>query len=491
MGSSPKTTSLRTRTPPKSKRPPFERRVTRYCVLLVIPGLIVSGALVWLQAWALETKIVLLGAEVLASLLIGAVLHDYIVRPLQTLANVVGALREEDFSFRARMAVPEDALGELSLEINELADLLAQNRTEALEAAALVQRVVEEVEIPIFTFDPAQRLRLVNSAGEKFLQRSSPELLGQTASELGVQDFLTCENETLMSFSFAGGTRWFVRRSAFRREGIPHTLVVLSDVSRALREAERGAWQRLIRVIGHELNNSLTPIKSIAGSLYARLSQTNLGAEERCDFERGLEIIENRAASLNRFLQAYRRLAQMPPPLMAECAISTLVKRVSVLENRVSVEVIPGPEVVLAADPDQIEQMLINLLRNAAEAVLEIDSPTPGSNGSAATSSHSRSPITLTWNVKNKDLVLTIEDSGSGLMNPSNAFVPFYTTKPEGSGIGLILSRQICEAHGGSLELTNRPDQRGCVARVLLPTIMAARENRVAARESHAGQSQV
>lgn len=489
MGSSRHATGSRTRNPPKSKRPPFERRVTRYCMLLAIPGLMVSGVLVWLQAWALETKMVLLGAEVLACLLIGAVLHDFIVRPLQTLANVVGALREEDFSFRARMAVPEDALGELSLEINELADLLAQNRTEALEAAALVQRVVEEVEIPIFTFDPAQRLRLVNSAGEKLLQESSQELLGQTASELGVQDFLTCENETLMSFSFAGGTRWFVRRSAFRREGIPHTLVVLSDVSRALREAERGAWQRLIRVIGHELNNSLTPIKSIAGSLYARLSQTNLAAEERCDFERGLEIIENRAASLNRFLQAYRRLAQMPPPLMTECAISMLVKRVSVLENRVSVEVVPGPEVILAADPDQLEQMLINLLRNAAESVLEVGSPTTGSNGSAAR--HTQSPITLTWSVEEKDLVLTIEDRGAGLMNPSNAFVPFYTTKPEGSGIGLILSRQICEAHGGSLELTNRPDQRGCVARVLLPTITGARENRVAARESHAGHPQV
>jgi two-component system, NtrC family, nitrogen regulation sensor histidine kinase NtrY len=488
MGSSRQATGLRTRTPPKSKKPQFERRVTRYCVLLAIPGLVVSSILVWLQAWAPETKIVLLGAEVLLCLLIGTVLHDYIVRPLQTLANVVGALREEDFSFRARMAVPEDALGELSLEINELADLLAQNRTEALEAAALVQRVVEEVEIPIFTFDPAQRLRLVNSAGEKFLQRSSQELLGQTAFELGVRDFLTCENETLMSFSYAGGARWFVRRSAFRREGIPHTLVVLSDVSRALREAERGAWQRLIRVIGHELNNSLTPIKSIAGSLHARLPETNLGTEERCDFERGLKIIENRAASLNRFLQAYRRLAQMPPPLMTECEISMLVKRVSALESRVSVEVISGPEVTLAADPDQLEQMLINLLRNAADAVLEAGPPMAGSNGSDANARQSRSPITLTWSVQENNLILTIEDNGAGLMNPSNAFVPFYTTKPEGSGIGLILSRQICEAHGGSLELTNRPDQRGCVARVLLPAITGSRAVPDGKPESHAGQ---
>jgi two-component system, NtrC family, nitrogen regulation sensor histidine kinase NtrY len=479
MGSSPRVTDPLRLTPHKLKKTPFERRITRCCILLTIPGLAVSSVILWHQPWTLETKLLLLGAEALACLLIGAALHDYIVRPLQTLANVVGALREEDYSFRARMAVPNDALGELSLEINELADLLAQNRTGALEAAALVQRVVEEVEIPIFTFNPEQKLRLVNSAGLKLMQRPSQELLGRTAAELGVQDFLTCENETLVSFAFAGGARWFVRRSAFRREGIPHTLVVLSDVSRALREEERRAWQRLIRVIGHELNNSLTPIKSIAGSLNARLAETSLDTEQRRDFERGLEIIENRVASLNRFLQAYRRLAQMPPPVVREFRIAELAKRVSALEDRVKVSVVSGPDVALVADPDQMEQMLINLLRNAAEAVLEMD--LPGSNGSGSSGSSTApeppAPITITWNLDEKNLVLMIEDSGPGLMNPSNAFVPFYTTKPNGSGIGLILSRQICEAHGGSLELTNRINQRGCVARVVLPRISESRDH--------------
>jgi len=227
----------------------------------------------------------------------------------------------------------------------------------------------------------------------------------------------------------------------------------------------------LIRVIGHELNNSLAPIKSIAGSLNARLSATNLDAEHRRDFERGLEIIENRVASLNRFLQAYRRLAQMPPPLLRECPISALIRRVTALEDRVAVIAIPGPEVVITADPDQLEQMLINLLRNAAEAVLE--SPvTPAaeqSNGSGSVAGESRLPIILTWSLDKNNVILTVEDSGPGLMNPSNAFVPFYTTKPNGSGIGLLLSRQICEAHGGSLALTNRTRQRGCVATVVLP----------------------
>jgi len=370
MGSSSGASEAPRHIPRKSRRAPFERRVLRFTVLLVGPGLVVSGILVWFQAWTIESKLVVLGIEVLLCFLIGAALHEHIVRPLQTLANVVGSLRDEDYSFRARMAVPNDALGELSLEVNALAELLSRHRTGAIEATALLQRVVEEVDIPIFAFDPGNRLKLVNSAGEKLLQKSSSQLLGRTASELGLHTSLSCENEALLSLPFASGARWVVRRSSFRQQGIPHTLVVLSDVSRALRKEERSAWQRLIRVIGHELNNSLAPIKSIAGSLNTQLAKTNLDDVQRQDFERGLAIIEARAASLNRFLQAYRQLAQMPPPELQPCSISALVTHVAALETRVRVHVVPGPDVTLLADLGQLEQMLINLLRNAAEAVL-------------------------------------------------------------------------------------------------------------------------
>jgi nitrogen fixation/metabolism regulation signal transduction histidine kinase len=436
-------------------------------VLLVLPGLVASGILVWLQSWSLETKLVLLGFEALLCFIIGAALHEHIVRPLQTLANVVGSLRDEDYSFRARMAVPDDALGELSLEVNALADLLSRHRTGAIEAAALLQRVVEEVDIPIFAFDPDSRLRLVNSAGEKLLQQSSTQLLGRAASDLGLQASLTCENETLLSFP-ARNARWVVRRSSFRQQGIPHTLVVLSDVSRALREEERSAWQRLIRVIGHELNNSLAPIKSIAGSLSMQLSKVNLDDEPRQDFERGLAIIETRAASLNRFLQAYRQLAQMPPPELQPCSISALVTHVAALEPRVRVHVIPGPDVTLLADHGQLEQMLINLLRNAAEAVLG-QFPSGETPKAPEVADSSEAHAAVAWKLIDKDVVLTIEDNGPGLMNPSNAFVPFYTTKPEGSGIGLVLSRQIVEAHGGTIEVANRRAGRGCEVKITLP----------------------
>jgi two-component system, NtrC family, nitrogen regulation sensor histidine kinase NtrY len=469
MGSRPAVSEAEKRGATPSRRTRFERRVILFTFLLIAPGLLVSAILIGLLAWSVESKIALFVAELLACFLLGLTLHEHIIRPLQTLANVVGALREEDYSFRARNAVPNDALGELSLELNALADLLSQHRTGAMEATALLQRVVEEVDIPIFAFDPGNALRLVNSAAEKLLQQPSQQLLGRSASQLGLEDCLTSDNESLLSLALGGGARWFVRRSSFRQQGIPHTLVVLSDVSRALREEERQAWQRLIRVIGHELNNSLAPIKSIAGSLNARLDDTGLESSQRQDFARGLGIIETRAASLNRFLQAYRQLAQMPSPVLRECSIADLIRRAASLETRAEIAVAQGSDVRLMADADQLEQMLINLLHNAADAVLESRSNGDRPSEAGPASTEYLPEIRVKWTRSANQLVLTIEDNGPGLMNPSNTFVPFYTTKPEGSGIGLVLSRQIAEAHGGSLELSNRSGERGCVVRVNLP----------------------
>ncbi len=460
------------RKPPKKRvRLLYERRINLYALLVALPSLVVSGIFIWVQPWALQSKLTLIFAELFAWWLLAMALQEQTTRPLQTLANVISALREEDYSFRARGAATDDALGELSIEVNALADLLADQRIRAIEATALLRRVLEEIEVPLFTFDPEQVLRLVNSAGERLLQQPAVRLLGRTAAEIGLAACMNAESETIVPLPFQEPhARWLVRRSSFRQKGVPHTLIVLSDVSRALREEERGAWQRLIRVLGHELNNSLTPIKSIAGTLRAQISHKELDSNQREDFERGLSIIESRAHSLNRFLQAYRQLAQMPPPALRKVQLAPIVQRVAALEAALAVQVIPSPTVELMVDPDQLEQMLINLMRNAVEAAMEPRHPAPASYAAASVPAPAREPMVVArWELSEKDLVLTIEDNGPGLGNPANVFVPFYTTKPSGSGIGLVLSRQIAEAHGGSIELLNRVDQTGCQARVVLP----------------------
>jgi two-component system, NtrC family, nitrogen regulation sensor histidine kinase NtrY len=442
----------------------YEKRILLFAILAALPGVAFGTTLIWTRDWTRDVKISLTVLEFFLWLVLTLALLDQIVRPLQTLANVVGALREEDYSFRARGAAPNDALGELALEINSLADILTEQRIQTIEATALLRRVVEEIDTPLFTFDPHHALRLMNAAGERLLQQPAARLLGRTATELELNACFDARNETLVSLPYsAPNARWMVRKRSFRQNGVPHTLIVLSDVSRALREEERSAWQRLIRVLGHELNNSLAPIISISGSLSSRLPLPQLPDAQNADFQRGLNIIESRTASLHRFLQSYRRLAQMPSPTLQPVELRPLIERVAALETRLHVEIMPGPDLVLTIDPDLIEQMLINLVRNAVDASLEqAQSPQAGTEPAPPC-------VNLRWEQFDRKVALMVEDNGIGLLNPSNAFVPFYTTKPGGSGIGLVLSQQIAEAHGGSIELANRQNARGCLVKVMLP----------------------
>jgi len=466
MGSSP--VLPKTSLPRKRTRLLYENRISLYSFLVASPGLVVSTVLVWMQPWTLGSRLALIAAELFVWWLLAIALQEQTTRPLQTLANVIGSLREEDYSFRARNAVAEDALGELSLEVNALADMLSTEKVRTIEATALLQRVVDEIDAPLFAFDPDLALRLVNPAGEHLLRQNRTRMIGRTAGELGLQECLHANNETVVELHVGESqARWLLRRSSFRQRGVPHTLVVLSDVSRALREEERRAWQRLIRVLGHELSNSLAPIKSIAGSLNSRISGTSIEPEIRSDLQRGLEIIEARSASLQRFLEAYRKLAQMPPPNLKPVELSPLVSRVAGLETRLKVFVHPGPPVSFHADPDQLEQMLINLVRNATDAVLE--SSPESVNGPAKPTEADLENVVVRWDADADNVVLGVDDKGPGLSNPANVFTPFYTTKRNGSGVGLVLSRQIAEAHGGRIEIANRSDGRGCSVRVVFP----------------------
>lgn len=375
------------------------------------------------------------------------------MRPLQTISNLLSALSEGDYSIRARGAKADDALGEVILEVNALGETLREQRLGALEATTLLTTVMALIDVAVFAFDGDERLRLVNRAGERLLQQHAERLSGMTAAELKLADYLHGESVRIVETEFPlGRGRWEIRRSLFRERGLPHQLLVVANLSRALREEERAAWQRLVRVLGHELNNSLAPIKSIAGSLESLLSREPKPADWRADVQQGLAVIAKRSESLSRFMSAYARLARLPAPVFRAVEVAALIRRVAGLETRLNLSLRSGPELTIEADEDQLEQLLINLLRNAVDAALE----TGGG-------------VSLSWRETASALEILIEDEGPGLSNTSNLFVPFFTTKPNGSGIGLVLSRQIAEAHGGTLTLENRQHAKGCAARLTLP----------------------
>ena len=381
-----------------------------------------------------------------------------VVLPLQTLSNLLAALRESDFSIRARTSRgrrsgSDDPLGAVMLEVNVLAATLHDQRLGALEAGALLRTVMVEIDVAVFTFDGGHTLRLVNRAGERLLAQPVEQLLGRTATDLGLATCLEGLSPRIADAAFPGGAgRYEVRRTTFRQDGRPHQLLVLADVSRPLRDEERQAWQRLIRVIGHEINNSLAPIKSIAGSLESMLARDERPADLDDDMKRGLAVIAARSDSLSRFTTAYARLAKLPAPRLDSVQVSALVRRVAGLETRLTVGVESGPDLVIRADPDQLEQLLINVVRNAVDAALQ-----------------THGGVRVGWKRQGTTLDLWVDDEGTGLTNAGNLFVPFFTTKPGGSGIGLVLSRQIAEAHGGSLTLENRVDRQGCRAHLRLP----------------------
>lgn len=449
-----------------ARRLGFERGIRLWAWAFAMPSLAAMGWICHLHGLDWSTAAVLFACALLLWALVVSFFMERVTRPLQTLSNIVAALREEDFSFRARGAMRGDSLGDLALEINTLAREMQARRNSAMDALSLADRVISSMPSPVLAFDSEGRLRLMNAAAEQALQLSAWQAAGCTAEEVGIDDLLHAADNSVIapqrSTGLQGGfaTRWSVSRSTFRLRGVPHTLLVMSDVSAALRSEERSAWQRLIRVLSHEINNSLTPIKSVAGTLRHRpyrLSPEAHTSQDLFDLQRGLALIEERADSLHRFLDAYGRLSRLPAPEMRLVSLHEVVERSVLLERRVAVAIKSSPQVALLADSDQLQQLLINLLKNAAEAATDPDL-------------HGDEPqVDVGWRVEAAAVILHITDNGPGLGNPANLFVPFYTTKPDGSGIGLTLCQQIAAQHQGSLELSDRKDARGCTVELVLP----------------------
>lgn len=437
----------------RARRWSYETRLFFGALMVALPGLLTLLIILWSHEQTRSYAMLLSIMVGVITVLLAFEFRRRAVYPLRTMSNLLEALREGDYSLRGSAARRGDAIGEVVIEINTLSQTLREQRLAVEEKSALLAKVIAALDIAVLAFDAEGFLKLANPAAERLLGSSFRDLSGRSASALDLGDWLATGEPRISERTFPGGSgRWEVRRAVFREDGRPHDLLVITDLSRALREEERLAWQRLLRVLGHELNNSLAPIRSMAATLAKLLAVEPLADDWRDDAGSALGVIGDRAEALARFMARYTAFARLPPPRPKVFAFAGLVHRVAQLERRMPLIVEAGRDVKVNADPDQIEQALINLLKNAVDATLA-----------------GGGEVRIRWQLMLDSVTLEIIDSGGGLPHSENLFVPFFTTKPGGSGIGLVLARQIVDAHGGSLSLDNREDAQGCVARVILP----------------------
>lgn len=429
-------------------------------LLAWLAPLLVARAALWLSLCSLATLLVA-----------GAVwrLAYHIATPLNTAANLVTALRKGDYSLRGRIGLEGDDADLLLGEINGLATQLRSGRVGEAEASELLEKVMSEIDTAVLAFDGAQQLVLENPAAALLLGQAPGSLTGQTAQALGLDCSFSESSVQRLMGDLPGALGPFeLRVQPFRYRGRPHTLVVMTSVGRLLREEERRAHRQIISVLSHEINNSLAPIKSLAGrlqSLTAQLQQpapaaaadSNQGALD--DIQTGLTVIARRSGHLAQVMSDYARLARSPEPRRAPIGVRVWIERHAQLWPGVVVSEASPAELSLTGDEALLDQVLLNLIKNALEASVSLASPT----GPSAL------PVTISWHSRGRWLAIVVSDRGCGLPDDIDPFLPFVTTKPEGSGIGLSLCREVAEAHGGRLELVNRSDGPGCLARLTLP----------------------
>ncbi|KGJ88034.1 sensor histidine kinase [Thalassotalea sp. ND16A] len=437
----------------KKARVKFETQLLKY--LLIATGVPVALLLLVLWYYQASTNLFMLILLTLFCITgyCAITMYHKITFQFRTLSNLLEGMSHGDYSLRGRRHSRDDALGELVDQINNLANTLTEQRFSAMEGQHLLKKVIQHINVAIIAVDEQQQLALLNPAAEQLLNVSSEQMLGKPLANIDAQSLLTISQQQVMELTFANKKGQFqVIRDNYRDHGHQHDLFFITDVNHLLREQERQAWQNLIRVLSHEINNSLTPISSFASTISRLAKKQDLSSDFADNLQQSLTIIGERSSSLKQFIDSYRQLTHLPKPQKQNTNLLALLTKVVAIFKQCNIELDISDDITLALDPVQIEQVLINVIKNADEAMQTC----PGN-------------ISICASTDEHNAILTIADQGIGIASSHNLFTPFYTTKKQGSGIGLVLSRQIIEAHNGFLSMANRNSERGCQITIQLP----------------------
>lgn len=438
------------------KRRPFEAQLTQLSLVSSIPLLLL---LLWVMIYAHVSIWLTLLVALIGGLLViytSYRIHQKSAYQFRSLSNLLEAMIQGDYSLRARSDESNSALDELVVSINGLAQRLSSQRTESVESQLLLSTVIEHIDVAIVALNEANNIRFLNPAAKNLLQLGQEDSNATLLEQLSVVQSFSSGHHQVVELSLGRQQgRFNVHVEEFRESGLQHKLLFITDVRTLLRSEERKAWQSLVRVISHEINNSLSPIASISQTLKRLLSQKeNNVSENKKDLIEGLTIITERANSLSQFVDSYKQLAKLPEPNKQTTSILELLEKIKLLFKNQKIIIDPKADIQLFIDPVQFEQVFINIFKNAIESMSQVNT---------------QGVVNVKWNAKGSFFKLNIYDEGCGIGNLDNIFVPFYSTKKHGSGIGLVLCRQIIEAHGGSLVITNRIDAQGCCVSIEVP----------------------
>jgi two-component system nitrogen regulation sensor histidine kinase NtrY len=385
-------------------------------------------------------------------LIVSGAVRGELLHHVRTLSNLVESIRTQDYSMKGSRARESGELAELYRQVNSLTDTLKSSRQAEQELLSILDKVVSQINVAIVVCDSRNQIRLVNQLAAALLKSSAAELLGVSITDTVLAQFLDSTEPRLVDLRFPGAEgRWQITQHHYRQQGQASRILFIADLRQVLSDEEIAAWQRLIRVIGHEVNNSLTPITSLCQTLNGMLARPD-SAQFAADVREGLSVIADRAKGLQEFISVYARLARLPEPHKVLFEVARLAGKLQRFFASHALQITAFPDAEVFGDPVHLEQALINLIKNALEA---------NPNGAPA--------VSLSCRLHEGQCEFQVVDHGPGISNPQNLFVPFYTTKPEGAGIGLILCRQIAAGHHGRVTLENRADGPGALARLTLP----------------------